>query len=79
MRLALLHYTHAPIIGGVERVIRDQAAALTVLGHEVQTLTRGACQDLALFDGVIVHNVFTMPFDLEWTRELTAQATALPH
>ncbi len=79
MRLALLHYTQAPIIGGVERVIRDQAAALTLLGHEVQTLTRGACQDLALFDGVIVHNVFTMPFDLEWTRELTAQAAALPH
>ena len=40
MRIALLHYTLPPVIGGVERVIRDQAAALRALGHEVQMLTR---------------------------------------
>ncbi|MES2595571.1 MAG: glycosyltransferase [Verrucomicrobiota bacterium] len=36
MRIALLHYTLPPVIGGVERVIRDQAAALRKLGHEVE-------------------------------------------
>ncbi len=78
MRIALLHYTHAPVIGGVERVVRDQAAALRLLGHEVQVLTHRECGELTEFEAVIVHNVFTMPFDLAWTRELTAQAAALP-
>lgn len=79
MRIALLHYTQSPIIGGVERVIRDQATALRTLGHEVATLTRESAGDLSGFDAVIVHNVFTMPFDLAWTRELTAMAAASPH
>lgn len=79
MRIALLHYTLPPVIGGVERVIRDQAAALRTLGNEVETLTRRDSLDVASFDTVIVHNVFTMPFDLEWTRELTALAAASPH
>jgi glycosyltransferase involved in cell wall biosynthesis len=78
MRIALLHYTQSPIIGGVERIIRDQAAALCILGHEVATLTRESAGDLSRFDAVIVHNVFTMPFDLAWTRELTALAAASP-
>ena len=36
MRIALVHYTKPPVVGGVERVIADQAAALTGLGHEVE-------------------------------------------
>jgi len=44
MRIALLHYTRPPVIGGVERVIRDQAAALRVLGHEVEVLTRATME-----------------------------------
>lgn len=36
MRIAILHYSKPPVIGGVERVIGDQAAALTALGHEVR-------------------------------------------
>lgn len=76
MRIALLHYTQSPVIGGVERVIRDQAAALRRLGHEVATLTRAEAADLSSYEAVIVHNVFTMPFDLEWTRQLTQQAAA---
>jgi glycosyltransferase involved in cell wall biosynthesis len=36
MRIAILHYTLPPVIGGVERVIRDQAGALQKLGHEVE-------------------------------------------
>jgi glycosyltransferase involved in cell wall biosynthesis len=39
MRIAILHYTLPPVIGGVERVIRDQAAALEILGHEVELMT----------------------------------------
>jgi mannosylglucosylglycerate synthase len=80
MRLAILHYTHSPVIGGVERVIRDQAAALRQLGHEVALLNHAQWRkaDLADFEAIIVHNVFTMPFNLEWTRELTALAEAKP-
>ena len=98
MRLALLHYTHSPVIGGVERVIRDQAAAMRALGHEVDLFDRSADAMVRfrnwLDSGsahpsgsnagagapvVIVHNVFTMPFDLEWTRELSALAASMPH
>jgi glycosyltransferase involved in cell wall biosynthesis len=80
MRLAILHYTHSPVIGGVERVIRDQAAALRKMGHQVDLLDHGLWQmaDTSHFDAFIVHNVFTMPFNLEWTRELTALAAGKP-
>ncbi|HYF37099.1 MAG TPA: glycosyltransferase family 4 protein [Prosthecobacter sp.] len=75
MRIALLHYTAAPVIGGVERVIADQARALRRLGHEVEVRTKGTGAPEG-FDAVVVHNVFTMPFDLGWTRELRAAAAA---
>ncbi len=84
MRVALLHYTLPPVIGGVERLLGDQARALAALGHEVALFSR---HDRARFrawlaepaaGAVLVHNIFTMPFDLEWTRELTAQAAAQP-
>ena len=42
MRVALLHYTLPPVIGGVERVVRDQASALRSLGHEVMLFDRSA-------------------------------------
>jgi glycosyltransferase involved in cell wall biosynthesis len=86
MRLAILHYTKPPIVGGVERVIRDLAQALCKRGHEVEVMDRADWRDLGgadgfqkqdPFDAVLVHNVFTMPFDLEWTRELTALAAAM--
>ncbi len=79
MRIALLHYTLPPVIGGVERVIRDQAAALRILGHEVEMFTHATLGDLAGYETVIVHNVFTMPFDLPWTARLRAMAEAMPH
>lgn len=69
MRVALLHYSKPPTIGGVERVIEEQASALRACGHDVEVLTRAAWRDEA-WDAVIVHNVFTMPFDLAWTNEL---------
>lgn len=78
MRIAILHYTKLPVIGGVERVIGDQAKVLSVLGHEVEVLTRSEWGGGA-YDVVIVHNVFTMPFDLEWTAQLIKQAAETPH
>lgn len=76
MRIAILHYSKPPVIGGVERVIGEQAAALTACGHEVQIWSadessafREMLEGKSL-DAVIVHNVFTMPFDLPWTQEL---------
>lgn len=36
MRIAILHYSKPPVIGGVERVIGEQAAVLTAMGHEVR-------------------------------------------
>lgn len=75
MRVALLHYTFEPVIGGVERVLRDQAAALRTLGHEVEVMNRQRFEarlrpEPTKFQAVIVHNVFTMPFDLAWAQEL---------
>lgn len=80
MRIAILHYTLPPVIGGVERVIRDQATALEVLGHEVMLLDRQlfAQARLSDFGAVIVHNLFTMPFDLAWTQELHELAAETP-
>jgi mannosylglucosylglycerate synthase len=78
MRIAILHYTQPPVIGGVERVIRDQAKALIALGHEVVILTREQSSQCLTAEVVIVHNVFTMPFDLAWTRELHAIALSNP-
>lgn len=78
MRIAILHYTLPPVIGGVERVVRDQAAALRKLGHEVTLMVRRDEFSAQRYDAVIVHNVFTMPFDLEWTRELTRLAQEHP-
>lgn len=78
MRLAILHYTLPPVIGGVERVIRDQTEALRKLGHEVELLTRTSEFCLTSYDAVIIHNVMTMPFDLEWTQELHLLAAEHP-
>ena len=38
LRIALLHYTAAPIIGGVERIIGEQARALAGAGHHVRVI-----------------------------------------
>lgn len=77
MLIAILHYSKPPVIGGVERVIGEQAAALRMLGHEVEILTREEWH-MAPWDAVIVHNVFTMPFDLAWTKKLIALTRSRP-
>lgn len=38
MRIALVHYTAAPIIGGVERVMEEHARLFVANGHEVTVL-----------------------------------------
>src|SRR5476651_2152090 len=39
MKVALLHYSTWPEMGGVENVVRDQANMLVNAGHEVKVLT----------------------------------------
>jgi mannosylglucosylglycerate synthase len=123
MKIAILHYTSWPVIGGVESVIRQQAQLMSRHGHEVaivcgeggafdkqiQTLALRelnsqeplvrAAQDEAYngrpgqayfrllealqkqlgalfgkFDRFVVHNLFTMPFNLAGTQALSALA-----
>jgi glycosyltransferase involved in cell wall biosynthesis len=38
MKIALLHYTAWPEMGGVENVVRDQANMLAAVGHQVKVL-----------------------------------------
>jgi glycosyltransferase involved in cell wall biosynthesis len=39
MKIALLHYTAWPEVGGVENMVRDQANMLVAAGHEVAVIT----------------------------------------
>lgn len=90
MRISLVHYSAPPVIGGVERVLAQQAQVLTRFGHEavVVCATKGAKVDGAIMeyapnfyikrvqsalagsDVVIVHNMFTMPFNWESSKTL---------
>jgi glycosyltransferase involved in cell wall biosynthesis len=119
VKIAILHYSSWPIIGGVESVIRQHAELMVKHGHEVMIICGEgsgfskrvptqivrelnsheskvqAAQDeiykghpgsayfrlveglraklepaLKKFDRVIVHNIFTMPFDLAATEVL---------
>lgn len=101
MRIALVHYSAPPVIGGVERVLEQQARVLLANGHEVMVVcgNEGAVVEgaevrvvkglrangrrdaggswrgemasaLAGCEVVIVHNMFTMPFNEEAARGL---------
>lgn len=90
MRISLVHYSAPPVIGGVERVLAQQARVLARFGHKpvVVCATKGAKVEgavmeyapnfyikrvqsaLAGSDVVIVHNMFTMPFDWESSKTL---------
>lgn len=127
MKIALLHYTSWPHVGGVENFIRDQATLLARKGHEVQVLAgegenpnegydlqiipeialdfplnaevravlnRGQFDQkftqyrsllvaalqpyLARVDFTIVHNVFTMHFNLALTQALHDLSAQFP-
>jgi glycosyltransferase involved in cell wall biosynthesis len=123
MKIAIVHYTSWPVIGGVESVIRQQAQLMTRHGHEVaivcgeggafdkrirtlvfrelnsqEPLVRAAQEEsyngrpgqayfrllealqnqigplFGKFDQFVVHNLFTMPFNLAATQALSALA-----
>ncbi len=81
MRFAILHYTKPPVVGGVERVVAEQATMLRSLGHQVEVCDAADWSDVwerGGLDVVLVHNVFTMPFDLEWTEVLWKLAEEHP-
>ena len=120
MKIAIVHYTSWPVIGGVESMIHQHAQLISRHGHEIAILcgegtafakeistvvfpelgSRDACvraaqrevydgrpgqayfrlleklqiqfsQFFRKFDRVIVHNIFTMPFNLAATQALS--------
>lgn len=89
MRIALVHYSAPPIVGGVESVLGAHARVFAAHGHEVRIVAcRGDATHLlkekdpgpelaaavAGCDVVIAHNVLTMTFDLRLTEALWALA-----
>jgi glycosyltransferase involved in cell wall biosynthesis len=123
MKIALVHYTSWPVIGGVESVIRHQARLMSRNGHDVTIIcgeggpfdkrieplvfpelnsagseARAAQEEAysgrpgpayfrlleslqkrllplaGIFDRFIVHNMFTMPFNLAATQVLAGLA-----
>lgn len=93
MRIALIHYSFPPIVGGVEGVIAAHAQLFLAAGHEVIRIARRGAVDrqikakdplaelraaLAGVDAVFVHNVLSMPFDLPLTEALWQLAAESP-
>jgi glycosyltransferase involved in cell wall biosynthesis len=94
MRIALVHYSAPPVIGGVEAVLGAHAQLFRSAGHDVATIARRGAPDRFLrakeplkeladavegSDVVIVHNVLTMPFDMPLTRALWTLAEKRRH
>ncbi len=91
MKIALVHYAAAPVVGGVERVMDEHARLFARHGHEVAVFCqRGEGHHLpelpeqALFEGlggqdiVFIHNVLTMPFQPAFTEALWKVSARLP-
>jgi UDP-glucose:(heptosyl)LPS alpha-1,3-glucosyltransferase len=60
MRIALVHETASPSLGGAERSTLEMAAALVRAGHDVTLVTRepqSEAQDSRLESGVLVHSI----------------------
>jgi mannosylglucosylglycerate synthase len=123
MKIAIVHYTSWPVIGGVESVIRQHSQLMSQHGHEVvimcgeggafdnqiqtlvvrelnsqeplvrasqeeayhgrpgqayfrllQTLQKQLGSIYEKFDRIVVHNMFTMPFNLAGTQALSGLA-----
>ncbi|MEY4484902.1 MAG: hypothetical protein RL693_2354 [Verrucomicrobiota bacterium] len=92
MRIALVHYSAPPVIGGVERVLAQQAKILSRHGHEVIVVCGnkdaqvegaevqiGGNDSLKSCDVVIVHNMLTMPFQWDASRALAACSREMPN
>jgi glycosyltransferase involved in cell wall biosynthesis len=93
MRIALVHYSAPPIVGGVEGIVAAQRQLFVRAGHEVRVVARQGDAShpirqkeptaelstiLSDCDLVIVHNVLTMPFDLPLTGALWSLAEKRP-
>jgi len=75
MRIAIIHYTGPETIGGVEQVIFYHYCRFEGLDHRADILTaKEVPNDLSDYDVVMVHNVFSMPFDLALTHRLREMA-----
>lgn len=94
MRIALVHYSAQPIVGGVEAVLGAHARLFRRAGHEVKIVARRGAPDCLLraldpakeladaiegSDVVIAHNVLTMPFDMPFTRAIWDLAAKHPN
>jgi glycosyltransferase involved in cell wall biosynthesis len=70
VRVALLHYTYAPVIGGVERIMAAHAQLFARAGHEVTVLCReGSSHDPAI-------KIVRLPEERSAYRAFLAQALA---
>jgi glycosyltransferase involved in cell wall biosynthesis len=84
VRIALLHYTYAPTIGGVEQVMVAHVSLFATAEHEVTVVSGDRLQParlasaLAGVEVAIAHNLLTMPFLPEVTRALWRLAEAHP-
>lgn len=84
MTIALVHYTYPPVVGGVERVLRDLQSVLQKNGHQADFLPKhhpllsGTHQPdrpmASPYEVIWVHNVMTMPFDLTLRSHLMSLA-----
>ena len=72
MKIALLHYSTWPEIGGVENVVRDQAAMLRRAGHEVTVI---AGQGLDLGEGYDYLFLPELSPDFELNKSISAVLT----
>lgn len=54
MKIALIHYTTWPEVGGVENVVRDQANMLVAAGHQVKVLTGAGADPKEGYEVVLV-------------------------
>jgi glycosyltransferase involved in cell wall biosynthesis len=84
-KVTLVHYSAAPVVGGVESVMSMQASLFCEPPNEALVVARTGEPDFRLSarepleelrralqgcDAVVVHNVLTMPFDMPLTEAL---------
>lgn len=69
MKIALIHYAAAPVVGGVERVLAEHARWFVQQGHEVVTV----CQRGGEGDAVV-----RLPLEADSRRQLAALRVVLP-
>jgi mannosylglucosylglycerate synthase len=77
MRIALVHYTAPPAIGGVERILAEHARLFQQHGHSVDFVTEFT-PALADYDVVMIHNVLTMPFNPKFSDQLREMMVSRP-